>query len=459
VRRDDVTDSLTLPVPEVLAAVYLVPASMPAEAATAQARAAIGRHVAEPLRGVVLGMLDRPILTMRLQPASALPTGSTGLTGLTGSAGPAGLQEYLGADPAHIKTVGEAAALIAVRAVSFPGSPPMHELAARAAAAALAAELDLPVVDTRVPQILAAGTALAALPGQDRRLPLSLWVQVFLSTQATGLRITTKGLGRFGLPELQLHNVPPQLGRPCTMALTGLASRLVRLWWAALRGESRPAFVELPAAVEITGADVARAYNSAPNAAPNSAPGSAGRATVRLAFDPAVDDRSDSFLTVLPPAGYTASAGEHLAGMCDALFGTDPPDLRWVAPATEAMDRAMTIARRTMPDARNRFTGGELPAGAQLMVKHRITQPGPQDLSEEFVWAYVTSWREPEKVLGNSADDAVGDPRIRSGRPVVIDAAAIVDWAVWMDGPGIVEGGWTNDVALHEAGQDGPPAG
>jgi hypothetical protein len=27
-----------------------------------------------------------------------------------------------------------------------------------------------------------------------------------------------------------------------------------------------------------------------------------------------------------------------------------------------------------------------------------------------------------------------------------------------MDGPGIVEGGWTNEVALHEAGQGGPPA-
>jgi hypothetical protein len=435
-RRDDVTDSVTLPVPEVLAAVYLVPASMPAEAATAQARAAITRHVAEPLRGIVNGMLDRPILTMRLRPASALP------------AVPTQLQEYLGADPAHIRTVSAAAALITVRAVSFPGSPPMHELAARAAAAALAAELDLPVVDTRVPQILAPGAALAALPGQDRRLPVAHWVQVFLATQASGVRITTKGLSRFGLPELQLHNVPPQLGRPCTMALTGLASRLIGLWWAALRGDSRPAFVELPGTVEITGADVARAYQAAPEGG--------GQATVRLAFDPATDDRSDSFLTVLPPAGYTASAGEHLSGMCDALFGTDPPELRWVAPATEAMDRAMNTARQTIPAARARFLAGELPPSAQLMVKHRVAPTAPQDRAEEFVWAYVTSWREPGTVLGNSADDAVRDPQIRAGRPVVIDAATIVDWAVWIDGPGIVEGGWTNEVALHEAGPDGP---
>lgn len=433
------TDSVTLPVPEVLAAVYLVPASMPAEVATAGARAAITRHVAEPLRGIVHGMLDRPILTMRLRPASALPEM------------PGRLQDYLGADPAHIQAVSAAAALITVRAVSFPGSPPMHELAARAAAAALAAELDLPVVDTRVPQILAPGAALAALPGQDRRLPVAHWVQVFLSTRATGLRVTTKGLARFGLPELQLHNVPPQLGRPCTMALTGLASRLLGLWWAALRGDSRPAFAELPGTVEITGADVARAYQAAP--------AGGGQATVRLAFDPATDDHSDSFLTVLPPAGYTASAGEHLSQMCDALFGTDPPELRWVASATQAMDRAMNTARQTIPAARARFIAGGLPAGAQLIVKHRAAPAAPQDRTEEFVWAYVTSWREPGTVLGNSADDAVRDPRIRAGRPVVIDASTIVDWAVWIDGPGIVEGGWTNEVALHEAGPDGPQAG
>ena len=32
-----------------------------------------------------------------------------------------------------------------------------------------------------------------------------------------------------------------------------------------------------------------------------------------------------------------------------------------------------------------------------------------------------------------------------------IDAAAVVDWAIWIDGSGIVEGGWTNDVALSGA--------
>jgi hypothetical protein len=87
-----------------------------------------------------------------------------------------------------------------------------------------------------------------------------------------------------------------------------------------------------------------------------------------------------------------------------------------VSPATEAMDRAMSTARQSMPGARATFTGGELPPGAQLMVKHRVTRTGPQDQSEEFVWAYVTSWREAGTVLGNSADDAVRDPQIRAGR-------------------------------------------
>jgi hypothetical protein len=46
---------------------------------------------------------------------------------------------------------------------------------------------------------------------------------------------------------------------------------------------------------------------------------------------------------------------------------------------------------------------------------------------------------------------ARGDPGIRAGRPIVVDAGAIIDWAIWIDGQGIVEGGLTNVIAQ---GQD-----
>ena len=67
----------------------------------------------------------------------------------------------------------------------------------------------------------------------------------------------------------------------------------------------------------------------------------------------------------------------------------------------------------------------------------------------EYPWAYVNSWADPATVLASSAADAISDPHVRAGRPIVIDAAAIVDWAVWGDWQGIIEGGATNSLALR----------
>jgi hypothetical protein len=93
-----------------------------------------------------------------------------------------------------------------------------------------------------------------------------------------------------------------------------------------------------------------------------------------------------------------------------------------------------------------RFLTGDLPPQAWLMVKYEIPAGG-----SEYPWAYVTSWKSPEKVLGSSAGDVLTDPVIRAGQPVAIDAATIVDWAVWIDGQGITKAGkpmrWPSGMA------------
>ena len=118
-----------------------------------------------------------------------------------------------------------------IRAVSSPGWPPMHEWAGRACAAVVAAEAAVPLVDTATPQVLTADAALRTLPAaEDARFRLADWMLVFQSAGSGGLWLTTKGLGRFGLPELQVRNVPPQLGRAWTRVLNGVASRLLGTW-------------------------------------------------------------------------------------------------------------------------------------------------------------------------------------------------------------------------------------
>lgn len=430
-------DDLILPVPEVLSAIYLVPASLPADAARERARDAVPARAASHLRRPVTEMLSSPLVTFSAQPASALPPL------------PAGLQRYLGATAEQVRAVTSAADLVVLRAVGVPGWPPLHEWFARAGAGALAADLGVPLVDAFIPRVMSADQAMVALPDASWQVHLADWVLVLQSAGQLGTWVTTKGLGRFGLPELQARNVPPQLARPAVRLLTGLASRLLTLWLGQLQPGTQQAFAQIPADIEVNTADVARAYGASPrDDSSGGSPRSGGSARVRLSADPAADGHGDSFLTMLPPDDYPASAGEHLAASCAALFGAADPDVRWLAPS-EAMEQAISTARESLPGARARLIAGELPPEARLMVKHRIRAAD----GDEYIWAYVTSWAEPETALGSCADDAVREPRTRAGRPVVIDTGTIIDWAIWTDGQGIVEGGWTNQVALNQTRQ------
>ena len=261
---------------------------------------------------------------------------------------------------------------------------------------------------------------------------------MFHSAGIGGLGMTTKGLGRFGLPELQARNVPPQLGQAWTRVLTGLASSLLGSWLNALRDRAEPAFAQLSAVLEVGEGDIARAYD---------APVTEGAAVpVRLTFDPSPQGSADSFLSVQPPDEYPASAGEFLAGVCTSLFGQHELPIRYLAPSDE-MKRAMQDARAALPAVRARFLAGDLPPRAQLMIKHEISAPG----QAEYPWAYVTSWTDPARVLGNSAGDATLDLGIRTGRPIVVATETIIDWAIWIDGKGIIEGGRTNVIAQGRA--------
>jgi hypothetical protein len=369
-------------------------------------------------------MLDDGTVTVAAVPSSSLP--------------PFGgrLQEHRGVDPGLVRGVTAAAEFVMIRAVCSPGWPPMHEWAGRACAAVLAAEAGVPLVDTVTPQVLTADVALRTLPAaEDDRFRLADWVLVFQSAGHGGLRMTTKGLGRFGLPELQVRNVPPRLGRAWTRVLNGVASRLLGTWLRALRDQAGSAFAQLPELLEVREGDIARAYD---------APRTDGPAAVaiRLTFDPSPEDNADSFVSIQPPDDYPASAGEFMARVHAALFGQSGQEIRPLAPSEE-MDRAMRAAREALPAVRARFLAGDLPPRAQLMIKHEISAQG----RAEYPWAYVTSWADPDRVLGNSAGDAALDPAIRAGRPIVVDAGAIIDWAIWIDGRGIVEGGQTNVIA------------
>ncbi|MFC6882858.1 MULTISPECIES: hypothetical protein [Actinomadura] len=277
---------LTLPVPETLNATYAVAFSAPPPDPLEFAREQVARRVPPPLRDLALRMLGSPMLALDLRPAAEFPPL------------PADLLEAYGATGAELAAITGAPHLLAVRAAYRPGWPPAHEWAARAVAGALAAR----VIDVFTPRVLTRDQVERSLPGPDGTIRLTDWMLLPHTAGPHGLWFTTKGLARFGLPELQTENVPPHLLEPWGRLLNGLARRLLDLWLARL-GE-QPVVVDLPGTVSVGLQDVAAAHGTEEP--------TRREVAVRIRLD------APGVLTVLPPD----DGPDRYETLCAALFGT-----------------------------------------------------------------------------------------------------------------------------------------
>ena len=415
----DADDVITLPVPEAVSAVYLVPTSQPPDDPVGLVLEAIADRWTYPLRAMVTDVLQPPYTPIEVRTTADLPPPPIELLGA------------MGATSEQLATVGSATHFVVVAVRSPVGWPPAHEWVSRAIATVLAEQLRSDVIDVLNYQVLDVARAAATLPDADGRTRLADWVWIDYSPDRHGYWCTTTGLRRFGLPELQTLTAPPSVVEQWGNAMTGIAQSLVRGWSEALSLDRDAAFVQLPNLLVVSAEDVAAAYGHEVGAG-------SGSATVRLVLDPHEDPEHHAYLTIHPPLSWPGSAGEHIAEVCAALFGARTSEVRRIHPS-EAMDRAIAAARAGMNDIRLRFESGQLELHTKLLVKYAL----PAEQGNEYLWAYVTSWRDPYRILATSADDAVYHPKVRAGRPVVVDTAAIVDWAVEHDELGIVEGGWT----------------
>ena len=413
-------DDIVLAVPEVLSAVYVVPTSRPPKDVAADAEKVAGA-LGEPLSGLVRGMLSGPLLGVEVQPVADLPAVPD--------------DALAGAGESARALLREATHAVVVRGVYRPGWPPAHEWGAAAVAGGIAARLDVPVLDVAVPRLLTAQQALDGLPTAQRAFAAADWLHVTHAAAPDGLRVATSGLSRFGLPELVSHGVPEQLAGPWAGVLTGLAQALLRVFTDALGDGDPPPFVSLPAVVTLEETDVVRAHGAGTDAG-------SGRVRFGLTLDPATDPDADAFLVVGPPADTPATSADFAVAVCATLFGAgDGADA--VDPGDVALAAAVAQARATLPAVRQRFVDGGFAAGTRLVVKHGLVAA---DGTAEYVWAYVTGWQAPDEVDGRCGCDAATDPAYRVGRPVRLLADDVVDWAVWADGRGVVEGGFTDAV-------------
>ncbi|MFG1674777.1 DUF2314 domain-containing protein [Micromonospora sp. NPDC049282] len=422
-------DFLPVPVPESLDATYLVPIEGLPRVSPKTAVEGLAGRLAAPVHGLAKQMLDSPLMSVDTRTVDEFPEL------------PPDLLAAFGATEEQLARLAAATHLVVVQAEYRPGWPPAHEWAARAVAAAVAETVGGDVVDVFGLQFLDPAAALRSLPDEHGRIRLVDWVLVPYSSDADGLWFTTKGLRRFGLLELQAQGVPDHLTRAWGAVMTGAARRLLRDWTDGLAGEEVPAFVQLPVLATVTGHDIAVAYGNPEQH------GATAPVLLRLELDPATDPDADSFLSLNPPPGHPGPPGRYFAAACATLFNGIQPDVRYTRTG-DAMSRAVATARSALGDIRARFLAGGLPEESQLVVKYGL----PGDEGPEYVWAGVTSWDAPERIVGASATDANSDPSVRIGSPVVVEASDVVDWAV-LDGTGVLEGGWTQ--AVLDAGERG----
>lgn len=429
---------LTLPVPESVGAFYAVPArdgSVSVESLVAAGLGSVEEALPRPL--------PQPLVQVhRVEDLPPLPLAQLAAAGATDE---------------QLARLRAASHLVLVSVGGRPGWPCSHEWIARTLAAGAAQRLGADLVDLLVHQVLEPVSARASLPDADGLVCLADWLAVDVWPERGGYTCTTAGLRRFGLPELRTVGVPADLVDTWGRVMVGLGGRLLAAWRDAL-AEAPSGPVTLPGTLELTDSDVIDAHVRiiAAGAGLRPQPGAA-EVTVRLGLQ-SVTGRSGDELGMSPSATYVtihapSPADDHqafLAQTCEVLFGQSAAAARPMA--DPELEQAIAAARAGLSAVRDRHLAGEFATAApepgdpaarpRLLVRYAVAF----DDAYEYMWAYVTSWRDPYVILATSATDSALHPRARAGRPVVLDAAAVIDWAVGTDA-GLIEGGYTRALA------------
>jgi hypothetical protein len=138
------------------------------------------------------------------------------------------------------------------------------------------------------------------------------------SPEEGGLWFTSKGMTRFGLPELQSHGVPEPLANAWGAVLTGIAHVLLRDHELAMAEDPNTALREAPAQQSVSLRDIAAAYSDEARFGDDSDLDVGEE--FRIELDPSTSEAADSFLTVVPPAEFDGTTKRWVAQVVKTLF-------------------------------------------------------------------------------------------------------------------------------------------
>jgi hypothetical protein len=412
---------LDVPVPEMLAASYLVP--LPAAMTAAEARRhvveAVDTRLGDPFRAMMLDSIRQESLVIEVAGAADLP------------------------QPLPDQLAPGASVFVVVSAAGPSSLMAVHEWKARGPAAALAASIDAPLIDAISLETLDAQEALASLPtvrlsgppGSDGDLTFGFslggWLRFPAFTEHGRYWVVTEGMWRFGLPEFAMGGGERDLCEELQNVLLALAFKIFSgvadhaQSTLEAQGPVQPSrSVPVPAELTIGRADLDRA-RGVPNR---------GGTFTTIALRLGSPEPGRPCLTVCPPADWDMGLDDFIENVCHALFAFEKPPWHYLPHLG-----ALVTARESVPAVRGRFNHGELPSGARLLVRHRTSR------EDEFRWAQVESWAEEDAAIILDAGRELRPP-VTPGTAMSLPADLIVDWAVWVDGEGVIEGARTEGI-------------
>lgn len=432
------TGPIRLPLPDALTVFYLVyfrsqqlepPA---AEQLLPVVTAWVERHTQDPLRSPLLEICKRGLLQLKVGPRSMMPEPPRELLNAWR---PGELDERRFLEATH---------MVVIITHDLPRPPRLGLWLALAAARALAEASGGVVLDPDFPRLLPQEDNGEDLPASGR-IHIGSHILVPQSIGNKGLLwTTTKGLSKFGLPELEVRDAPPNLNTPIGYLVTGAAQRLARqVLELAMNSEAEPKEILLQPVLRISLEDVVAARTDELPEPPEE--GARGWVEVGLEYHPGRPD-DDSFLRLTPPPGTREKPGVWWSTAVTEVFGSGESTLRNVKSDSEAMEAAHMQAVSELPRAKQRFAAGLQP-GEMLIVKHGFPTGGDQ---HEFMWLSVNTWRGDRLTC-----QLMNSPEIRrdlrTGQIVELLEAELFDWAI-MRPDGEIEGGYTNRVVMQESG-------
>ena len=380
------------------------------------------RHLEDPLKQAVAAFVKRALVTMRVQPVASLPEL------------PLSLLRYVGLGELEDRVVRSATHAVVVLTQDLNIPPRAGMWSALSAALGIAEMLDGVIFDPDALRIVDRSAAAGWFSPMGV-VAAARHIIVPFSVGESGLGwMTTRGLQKFGLPDLQLTEVPPNLDR-LSVLLNSVAQYLIDAGFkAALERHGEIDSLELDAEVVIEPNVVARAL-----ARPNASDGLRG-VRVGLRFDA---DAQPPTITIVRPSGVTLSQAEWLYSIVEALSEQKTEIPIMAKTDSDEMTAAHQRAMSEMPGVKQRFGGGLRP-GEVLFMKYGFPTP---DGDREFMWFAVTGWSGP-MLAGQLANEPRQIPSLRLGQEVSIPEVDVFDWMVQRPDGGH-DGGYTSDVAMR----------